>query len=174
LAKVGVSTDGVGTTALSGQLRIDRPLSEGAKAVLQSVTTHGYDEFLERVASGRKKSRDEINSIAQGRVWAGVDARRVGLVDELGSFDDAVQAAARRAKLTTWSTKFIEPKLNWAETLAMNLKGALVRMLVHASPDQAALTQLAQRFDPVTHQAALLSRFSQPNRLYAYCFCEVR
>jgi protease IV len=173
LGKVGVSTDGVGTTALSGQLRIDRPLSEGAKAVLQSVTTHGYDEFLERVASGRKKSRDEINTIAQGRVWAGVDAKRVGLVDELGSFDDAVQAAARRAKLTTWSIKFIEPKLTWAETLAMNLKGALVRMFVHASPDQAALRQLAQRFDPVTHQAALLSRFSQPNRLYAYCFCEV-
>jgi hypothetical protein len=45
---------------------------------------------------------------------------------------------------------------------------------VHASPDQAALARLAQRLDPVTHQAAILSRFSTPNRLYAYCFCEVR
>ena len=52
LGKVGVSVDGVGTTALSGQARIDRPLSEGARAVLQAVTTHGYDEFVARVATG--------------------------------------------------------------------------------------------------------------------------
>jgi protease IV len=174
LGKIGVSVDGVGTTALSGQVRLDRPLSEGAKAVLQAVTTHGYDEFVARVASGRKKSTEAVNEIAQGRVWAGVDAKRVGLVDELGSFNDAVKAAARRAKLTSYTTKFIEPKLTWAETLAMNLKNSLTRAFVRANPDQAALRDLAQRFDPVTHQVALLSRFSVPNHLYAYCFCEVR
>ncbi|HEY2200661.1 MAG TPA: signal peptide peptidase SppA, partial [Solirubrobacteraceae bacterium] len=174
LGKIGVSVDGVGTTALSGQARIDRPLSEGAKAVLQAVTSHGYDEFLQRVASGRKKSTEAVNEIAQGRVWAGVDAKRVGLVDELGSFNDAVKAAARRAKLTSYTTKFIEPKLTWAETLAMSLKNRFLRTLLPANSDQAALSELAQRLDPVTHQVAQLSRFSQPNHLYAYCFCEVR
>jgi protease IV len=174
LGKIGVSTDGVGTTALSGQLRIDRPLSEGARAVLQAVTTHGYDEFVARVAAGRKKTTAEVDAIAQGRVWAGVDAKRNGLVDQLGSFNEAVAAAARRAKLTSYSTKFIEPKLTWAEALVMNLKSRLIRSFVHASPDQAALARLAQRLDPVTHQVAILSRFSTPNRLYAYCFCEVR
>jgi protease IV len=174
LGKIGVSTDGVGTTALSGQLRIDRPLSEGARAVLQAVTTHGYDEFVARVAAGRKKTPAEVDAIAQGRVWAGVDAKRNGLVDQLGSFNEAVAAAARRAKLTSYSTKFIEPKLTWAEALVMNLKSRLIRSFVHASPDQAALARLAQRLDPVTHQVAILSRFSTPNRLYAYCFCEVR
>jgi protease-4 len=174
LGKVGVSVDGVGTTALSGQERIDRPLSEGARAVLQAVTTHGYDEFVARVASGRKKTTAQVDSIAQGRVWAGTDARRVGLVDQLGSFNDAVKAAARRAKLTDYSTKFIEPKLNWAQTLAMNLRSELLKAFLHADSDQAALARLAQRLDPVTHEAALLSRFSVPNRLYAYCFCEVR
>ena len=169
-----MSVDGVGTTALSGQARIDRPLSEGARAVLQAVTTHGYDEFVARVASGRKKTAEQVDSIAQGRVWAGTDARRVGLVDQLGSFSDAVKAAARRAKLTDYSTKFIEPKLNWAETLAMNLRSEFMRAFLRADPDQAALARLAQRLDPVTHEAALLSRFSVPNRLYAYCFCEVR
>ena len=174
LGKIGVGVDGVGTTALSGQLRIDRPLSEGARAVLQSVTTHGYDEFVARVAAGRKKTPAEVDAIAQGRVWAGVDAKRNGLVDQLGSFNEAVAAAARRAKLTSYSTKFIEPKLTWAEALVMNLKSRLIRSFVHASPDQAALARLAQRLDPVTHQVAILSRFSTPNRLYAYCFCEVR
>lgn len=174
LGKIGVGTDGVGTTALSGQLRIDRPLSEGARAVLQAVTTHGYDEFVARVAAGRKKTPAEVDAIAQGRVWAGVDAKRNGLVDQLGSFNEAVAAAARRAKLTSYSTKFIEPKLTWAEALVMNLKSRLIRSFVHASPDQASLARLAQRLDPVTHQVAILSRFSTPNRLYAYCFCEVR
>ena len=148
-----MSSDGVGTTALSGQERLDHPLSEGAKAVIQAVTTHGYDEFLERVSAGRGKSTEEVNAIAQGRVWAGTDAKRVGLVDQLGLFDDAVKSAARRAKLTDYTTKFIEPKLTWAQSLALNLKTALVRMFFHASPDQVALVQLAERLDPVTRQA---------------------
>ncbi len=174
LGKVGVSVDGVGTTALSGQARLDRPLSEGAKAVLQSVTTHGYDEFLERVAAGRRKTTAEVDTIAQGRVWAGTDARRIGLVDALGSFDDAVKAAARRAKLTDYSTKFIEPKLTWAQSLAMNLRSQLLGGFVHLDPDTAELAHLAARLDPAAHQAALLARFSEPGHLYAYCFCEVR
>jgi protease-4 len=174
LGKVGIGVDGVGTTALSGQLRIDRPLGEGARAVLQAVTAHGYDEFVARVAAGRKKSTAEVDAIAQGRVWAGTDAKRIGLVDQLGSFNDAVKAAAQRAKLTDYTTKFIEPKLTWAETLAVSLKSSLIKGFVHLSPDEVALRQVAQRLDPVTQQAAQLARFSVPNRLYAYCFCEVR
>jgi protease-4 len=175
LGKIGVSVDGVGTTALSGQVRLDRPLSEGAKGVIQAITTHGYDEFLERVSSGRGKSTEQVNEIAQGRVWAGTDAKRVGLVDQLGLFNDAVKSAARRAKLTDYTTKFIEPKLTWAQSLALNVKTRILGMVgLQPSPDQVALARLAQKLDPVTHQAAILSRFSEPNRLYAYCFCEVR
>ena len=174
MAKVGVSGDGVGTTALSGQDRLDHPLSEGAKAVIQAVTNRGYDEFLQRVSAGRSKSTEEVNTIAQGRVWAGTDAKRVGLVDQLGLFNDAVKSAARRAKLTDYTTKFIEPKLTWAQSLALNVKTSLVHTFFRASPDQAALAQLAEHLDPVARQAQLLARFSQPNRLYAYCFCEVR
>jgi len=138
------------------------------------VTAHGYDEFVARVAAGRKKSTAEVDAIAQGRVWAGTDAKRIGLVDQLGSFNDAVKAAAQRAKLTDYTTKFIEPKLTWAETLAVSLKSSLIKGFVHLSPDEVALRQVAQRLDPVTQQAAQLARFSVPNRLYAYCFCEVR
>ena len=174
LGKVGVSVDGVGTTSLSGQLRIDRPLGEEARALLQSTVSRGYDEFLERVASGRKKSRDQVDSIAQGRVWAGNDARRIGLVDQLGSFNDAAKAAARRAKVTDYGLEFIEPELTWAQALAMQLRSQLAGLLLRASPGEAALAQLAQRLDPVTREAQRLARFTVPNRLYAYCFCEVR
>ena len=174
LGKVGVGVDGVGTTALSGQMRLDRPLGEEARTLLQSTVSRGYEEFLERVATGRKKSRDQVDAIAQGRVWAGTDARRLGLVDQLGSFNDATRAAARRAKVSDYALEFIEPELTWAQALAMQLKSNLVALFLRASPTETALAQLAQRLDPVTLEAQRLARFTVPNRLYAYCFCEVR
>ena len=173
LGKVGVSVDGVGTTPLSGQLRIDRPLGEEVRAFLQSQISRGYDEFVARVARGRNKTREQIDAIAQGRVWAGTDAHRVGLVDHIGSFADAVKAAARRAKLTDYAADFIEPELTWAQQLVLQLRDT-ARVSFLAGPDERALGQLARRFDPVTREVAKLSRFSAPNRLYAYCFCEVR
>src|SRR5215469_13343412 len=173
LGKVGVGVDGVGTTPLSGQLRLDRPLGVEARTLLQATVSRGYDEFVERVANGRKKSRDDINAIAQGRVWAGTDAKRVGLVDQLGSFQDATAAAARRAKVTDYALEFIEPELTWAQALAMQLRTSLVAVLLRASPTETALAQLAQQLDPVTREAQRLAHFTVPNRLYAYCFCEV-
>jgi protease-4 len=174
LGKIGVGVDGVGTTPLSGQLRLDRPLGGEARTLLQATVSRGYDEFVARVASGRKKSREDIDAIAQGRVWAGTDARRVGLVDQLGSFHDAARAAARRAKVTDYALEFIEPELTWAQALAMQLRSQLAALAVRMSPGEAALAQLAQRLDPVTREAQRLARFSAPNHLYAYCFCEVR
>jgi protease-4 len=174
LGKVGVSVDGVGTTPLSGQLRIDRPLGAEARALLQSQINRGYDEFLERVASGRKKSRADIDAIAQGHVWAGTDARRLGLVDQLGSFDEALKAAAHRARLTDYAPEFIEPELTWTQQLVLALKTRLVREFFRANAEQLALGDLAERFDPIAREVARLSRFSAPNRVYAYCFCEIR
>jgi protease-4 len=177
LGKIGVSVDGVGTTPLSGQLRIDRPLGDEARTLLQAGVSRGYEEFLSRVAAGRKKTRDEVNTIAQGRVWAGTDAQRLGLVDHLGSFDDAVKATARRANLTSYTTEILEPEVTWVEALALQLKShAAIAMLPLVSGDRslAQVAEIAQRLDPLTRQVAQLSRFSVPNRLYAYCFCEVR
>jgi protease IV len=173
LGKVGVSVDGVGTTPLSGALRLDRPLGEEARTLLQSTVSRGYDEFLERVASGRKKTRDEVDKVGQGRVWAGSDAHRLGLVDELGSFNDATRAAARRAKITDYALEFIEPELTWVQALVMQLRSRVSALVLGMSPGQAALAQLAQRLDPVTREAQRLARFSAPDRLYAYCFCEL-
>jgi protease-4 len=174
LGKLGISVDGVGTTPLSGQLRLDRPLGEEAKALLQSQINRGYDEFLARVSAGRKKTREQVDAIAQGRVWAGADAHRLGLVDQLGSFNDAVKAAARRAKLSDYAPEFLEPELSFWQQLALQLKSGLLRTLWRASPSEAALAQVAQRFDPLARQVERLSRFSIPNHLYAYCFCEAQ
>ena len=128
LGKIGVNVDGVGTNPLASQMRIDRPLGAEARALLQSEIERGYDVFLERVSTGRKKTREQIDSIAQGRVWAGVDAKRLGLVDGLGSFDDATKAAARRAKLTDYEVEFMEPELSWAQELVLQMKTRAVKL----------------------------------------------
>jgi protease-4 len=173
LGKIGVNVDGVGTNPLSSQMRLDRPLGVEARALLQSEIERGYDVFLERVSTGRKKTREQIDSIAQGRVWAGVDAKRLGLVDGLGSFDDATKAAAHRAKLTDYEVEFMEPELSWAQSLVLQMKTRAVKALVSSSVGKSLnpLGQVAQRFDPLTRQVELLSRLSEPNKVYAYCFC---
>jgi len=173
LAKVGVNVDGVGTTPLSGQLRLDRPLGAPARALLQSTVERGYEEFLARVAGGRKKTRDEVDAIGQGRVWAGADAKRLGLVDQLGSFNDAVKAAARRAKLTSYDVHFIEPELTWPEQLAMQLKSSVARLVLSSNGSVRELARVVGQFDPLAREVELLSHFTTPNRLYAYCFCGV-
>jgi protease-4 len=173
LGKVGVNVDGVGTTPLSGQLRLDRPLGAPARALLQSTVERGYEEFLQRVASGRKKTRDQVDEIGQGRVWAGVDGKRLGLVDELGSFDDAVKAAARRAKLTSYDVHFIEPELTWTEELAMQLRSQLARLMFRADGNARALARVVGELDPLAREVERLSHFTARDRLYAYCFCGV-
>ncbi|HMA10419.1 MAG TPA: signal peptide peptidase SppA, partial [Steroidobacteraceae bacterium] len=89
LGKVGITVDGVGTTALSGKLRMDRPLDPVLRDYLQLSIERGYEVFVGHVAAGRGKTRDQVDALGRGRVWTGAEARAQGLVDTLGSFDDA-------------------------------------------------------------------------------------
>lgn len=123
LDRIGVTVDGVGTTALSGKLRIDRPMSPQLADYAQLSVQRIYDVFLGHVAEGRNKTREEVDAVAQGRVWIGSDAQARGLVDELGGYQQAVLTAARLAKLDKgYEVRRIEPRLTWAEQLAMQLR----------------------------------------------------
>ena len=174
LEKLGVHVDGIGTTNLSGQFRLDRTLSADAKSVLQLVTERGYHEFLERVAAGRKRTTQQIDAIARGRVWSGEDALKIGLVDQLGGFDDAVKAAARLAHIekdheATW----LEHKVSWREALFMRAEAQAAEWFDEHGEEHAA-RRLAHRVaDPLTQELERLARFSQPMRAYAYCPCSV-
>jgi protease-4 len=126
------------------------------------------------VSAGRKKSPAEVNEIAQGRVWSGSDAKHLGLVDRLGSFDDAVKAAAKRAKLTNYDLHFIEPSLSWAQQFALQVRMLAVKTLFTLDDRTQRLLRVADKLDPLSQEVDRLSRMSAPNRLYAYCFCSVR
>lgn len=80
----------------------DRALTASERAIMQQVIDRIYDDFISRVAEGRKLTKEQVDSIAQGRVWAGIDAKRIGLVDTFGGLKDAIAIAAKRANLETY------------------------------------------------------------------------
>ncbi len=174
LSKIGVNVDGVGTTKLSGQLRIDRPLGNEAKILLQSMIEHGYEEFLGHVAEGRKKTRDQVHEIAQGRVWIGTDALANGLVDKLGLFDEAVKSAAARAGIEDYDVERVEPQLTLAERLAMRVRVWFAANFLGDVARQNPLAGFSRQLEPVQREIERWSRMSSRDNRYAYCFCDVR
>lgn len=101
--KLGITFDGVKTGDHSDMLTVSRPLSTFEKQVIQSGVDKGYQEFISKVAQGRKASLAHIDSIGQGRVWTGEQAVKIGLVDKLGSFDDAIKTAASLAHMKDYT-----------------------------------------------------------------------
>jgi protease IV len=174
LGKVGVTVDGVGTTPLADALRIDRTLDESAREILQLSVEHAYRVFVNHVASAREKSFDEIDNVAQGRVWAGVDAMQNGLVDKLGSYKAALDAAAARADLgEDYKVEYIEPPLGWRQALAVQTQ-VLAARLTHALVPRAEFMREARRLlAPLEAELTRLSRFTDPKQVYYYCPCSV-
>ena len=171
LEKLGVKVDGLGTTPLAGNLRLDRPLDAATRQILQVSVEHAYDDFLHRVSEGRKKSVQDIDTIAQGRVWAGIDAQRIGLVDHLGGLKDATDAAAKLAELgADYSVDYIEPELSLREQLLLQLRsqaihlGQIAGLIPPPYPLERAL-------DPILEQARSVAALNDPRGLYAYCWC---
>ncbi|MFA6830719.1 MAG: signal peptide peptidase SppA [Bacteroidaceae bacterium] len=104
--KLGITFDGVKTNKFGSQNSLAflaRPLSNDETLLLQSYIDRGYQLFLQRCADGRNKTKEDIHEIAQGRVWTGVQAIKIGLVDELGGLDDAIAYAKETAKLDGFS-----------------------------------------------------------------------
>jgi protease-4 len=171
LEKFGVKVDGIGTTPLAGDMRSDRTLTPARRQILQSSVDHAYAEFLRRVGDGRKKPVEDVDKIAQGRVWAGIDAQRIGLVDHLGGLKDATDAAAKLAELgPDYNVDYIEPELNLREALLMQLRSETLRMAEIAGII-APRSEVERVLDPMLEQARAVARLNDPRGLYAYCWC---
>jgi protease-4 len=171
LEKFGVKVDGLGTTPLAGDMRQDRPLTPATRQILQSSVDHAYAEFLRRVGDGRKKPVEDVDKIAQGRVWAGVDAQRIGLVDHLGGLKDATDAAAKLAELgSDYDVDYIEPELNLREELLMQLRSETLHLAQIAGliPPPGDIERV---LDPMLEQARAIAKLNDPRGLYAYCWC---
>lgn len=121
LGKIGVTTDGVTTTPLSGQPDILGGTNASFDTLMQSSVENIYARFVGLVSQARRKPPAEIDRIAQGRVWDGGTARQIGLVDQFGSIEDAIADAAKRAGLDPASAKpvYLERKPDMFNTMLM-------------------------------------------------------
>lgn len=166
LENLGISSDGVGTTHLSGALRIDSPLSPAAKTMMQAMIEHAYELFISKVARARGMSVKAVNEIARGRVWSGADAARIGLVDHLGGFRDAVAAAAQLAGLQPGGYELVmqRPPVGWRTAVARFLAR---RVTVAALPQWLGglIGGYMRRWPQLP--------FGDPHGMYARCFCRV-
>lgn len=174
LGKLGITVDGVGTTPLSGAMRLDRPLDAAVGRFVQTSIEHGYRQFLNHVAAGRDKSVEEIHEVAQGRVWIGNDALANGLVDSLGGYDDAVKAAAELAMLKEgdYRVQRVAPEMDWTQRLAMRLKMSVARLAGQVLGSQnTSVMALLGHFSPLQKGLLRLQQMSRPGEAYAYCFC---
>ena len=176
LERIGVNTDGVGTTPFAGAFNITRELDPAVGQVIQSVIEKGYRDFIGKVAQARDQPVAAIDEVARGRVWSGSQAKARGLVDELGGLNTAIDAAAQLAGLEdNYAVHYLEkaatPFERWFTGFASSRIGVAMLsdsdiargLLARAVPQAAADLKLLE--------GAITPVAGVPVKSLAYCFC---
>ncbi len=178
LDRIGVHTDGVGTTRFAGAFDMTRPLDPAVGQVIQSVIDKGYADFTSKVAKARDRSVESVDEVARGRVWSGAQARDRGLVDEFGGLQDAVADAAERARLGEpgkYRVRYIEKAASPFAQFMAGFAGSRIGSWALADSGVARM-MLARTLPEMDTQLrfveqAVKDRNGAPVRSLAYCFC---
>jgi protease-4 len=168
--KLGIHTDGVGTTPLAGKLRLDMPLDEDLKRIFQRSTEDTYDDFISLVSTARSMPVEEVNRVARGQVWSGLQASDRGLVDQQGSLQQAIDSAARIAGLgADYQVQYSEPEISSFEAFLLDMTGGVMARfgLKISGP---AWTQLPLLEDLLADLRFLASSGGEFTRA-AHCLC---
>lgn len=121
-SKVGLTYDNVKTNKFSDFGEVTRPMRDEEKAKMQGFIEKGYDLFLTRCSEGRGIQKDSLDKIAQGRVWTGNQALKLGLVDSIGGINEAIAEAGKLAELKDYRISSFPEKVNFLESLLLNQK----------------------------------------------------
>ncbi|MCA9717607.1 MAG: signal peptide peptidase SppA [Myxococcales bacterium] len=174
---LGARVDGVATAPGAG-MRVDRALDPRLAAAYQTGIENGYRDFLDRVSEARGMTPEEVDKIAQGRVWSGTAAHERGLVDKLGGLDGAVASAASRAELEegAYRVEYVERELELKERLAKELFNSARAWIIGESIEEGGVARggpYSEVLALFAEQARLLASFNDPNGLYAYEMIDV-
>ncbi len=167
-AKFGVHSDGVGTTPFADAFDALRPFNPRMAPIIQKVIEKGYDDFLTRVAEGRKMTKDQVDRIGQGRVWAGATAKELGLVDHFGDLKAAAAAAGRLAGLKEggYRIRFVEEQPSPFARLLMQFSQNAAQVWSRIHPSRGVADKLRavtrEMIDP-------LRVLNDPRGVYALC-----
>ncbi|UCC13205.1 MAG: signal peptide peptidase SppA [Gammaproteobacteria bacterium] len=174
LERLGIRVDGIGTTRYSGDFNSAGGLSADALEILQMSVDSSYARFLSQVADSRSMSISEVEQLAGGRVWTGRDAHRLGLVDRIGSLEQAIQSAATLAGLEDYGVEYLHKPISFGDALALNVieQGAALGARFGFEFDSRALaTRLAERYAP---DLVGLLQLNDPKGIYYHCMCALR
>ena len=174
LNKVGIYNDGVATTPLAG-ITPTRGIDPALADILQLGIESGYQQFLNVVADGRNMSTSEVDKVAQGRVWTGTDAVKLGLVDSIGNLKDAIGKAAELANLKDdFDTIEIKVELSSKQQMINELFMESASY-VPQTESSGVLNILTNVLSLLPEQSAVLTSFNDPKGQYIYCvMCAVK
>lgn len=130
--KMGLTFDNVKTNEFADLMTINRPLRPVERELIREEMERIYNTFINHVAQGRAMSVERVDEIGQGRVWTGVDAQRIGLVDELGDLDYAIQEAANLAELDEYRLKELPEQKEFIEMIMEGFEGVKTSMIKSA------------------------------------------
>jgi protease-4 len=172
LAKIGIHTDGVGTTNLAGAFRPDRNLSENVGEIIQQIIDNGYEKFITKVAQSRGMTNEEVDRVARGRVWSGSQAHDRGLVDHLGGLADAINSAAGLADLgDDYRVTYVDKEPSDFENLLLDMTARMPGVL--SGSEQKSWLDVLFNQQMNTDIQLLLNQGNNRLGAYAYCFCSI-
>jgi len=172
LAWAGIHRDGVGTTELSEGLDVGRAINPVIADLIQQSIEDGYEKFVNRVMEARGMTFEQVDSIAQGRVWAGATALDLGLVDQLGGLEDAIASAAEMAGLETYVVVPYEeePKEIWQQIAESFSSQAMAFFgFEQSSPVPQLPEPLSTELQRAWGDMRLLTQLNDPNNAYVIC-----
>ena len=170
LQDLGVQSDGLGTTALSDIFQLSRPMSNNAKKIIQAGVDHTYSQFLAIVAEARSSSIEEVDLIAQGRVWTGKKALDLGLVDQLGSLAQSLDSAAKSANLDGYEILKLTRPLYFREKILQEIDGVNLGFLAGAFPEKWNPLSLTAKLKGFAKKLILMTELNDPRGIYLSCF----
>jgi protease-4 len=177
LDSLGIHVDGIGTTKLSGQLRLDRELGEDARKLIQLGVEDAYQTFIGKVAAQRDMSLERVDFLARGRVWIGSDALELGLVDRLGGLDEAIESAAEFAGLSEggYGVTYVKPTLSLSQMLALKFAVTAKHAMNWLGFDRGRSnrTVLTRIISGVQRELEFFEKLNDPRGIYYHCFCEL-
>jgi protease-4 len=172
LEKLGIRTDGVGTTPLAGKLRLDRPLDPDLRRIFQRAVDRTYEDFIDLVAEARRMSAQDVLDVAEGRVWSGIQAKERGLVDQTGTLQEAIDAAARIAGLgSDYRAVYDERELSPFEAFLIEI---ISTVMVRFGPGVTGIPDLPGTMaESILRDLRVLMRSSGGLTVAAHCLCDV-
>jgi len=162
LAHIGIHTDGVSTSPLA-DITIAKDLSDDANQLIQMNIENGYDNFISLVADSRHMNTEKVDQIAQGQVWLGEEAKKIGLVDKLGDFDEAVKKAASLAGISDYTIDWQKPETSFFASLFADYSAALPKSAI-----EIIYSQLSQS-NQLQQHVAFWDNLNDPQNRYVYC-----